>query len=112
VATNCRPAVMKMVKGLRRVKRQDSARRQDGGAVTATRAWFIEDRSVEDMAVLEDGTHADIVLNPLGVPSRMNVGQSSKRIWLGLRRPRQADRAGGRRLSCQSKQDTGRSRRP
>src|SRR5438046_6113165 len=27
------------------------------------------------MPVLEDGTHADIVLNPLGVPSRMNVGQ-------------------------------------
>ncbi|MGB7406007.1 MAG: DNA-directed RNA polymerase subunit beta, partial [Pacificimonas sp.] len=30
---------------------------------------------VEDMPFLEDGTHADIVLNPLGVPSRMNVGQ-------------------------------------
>jgi DNA-directed RNA polymerase subunit beta len=27
------------------------------------------------MPFLEDGTHADIVLNPLGVPSRMNVGQ-------------------------------------
>jgi DNA-directed RNA polymerase subunit beta len=30
---------------------------------------------IEDMPFLEDGTHADIVLNPLGVPSRMNVGQ-------------------------------------
>src|SRR5438046_10765132 len=30
---------------------------------------------VEDMPFLEDGMHADIVLNPLGVPSRMNVGQ-------------------------------------
>jgi DNA-directed RNA polymerase subunit beta len=30
---------------------------------------------VEDMPYLEDGTPADIVLNPLGVPSRMNVGQ-------------------------------------
>jgi DNA-directed RNA polymerase subunit beta len=29
----------------------------------------------EDMPFLEDGTHVDIVLNPLGVPSRMNVGQ-------------------------------------
>ena len=29
----------------------------------------------EDMPFLEDGTAADIVLNPLGVPSRMNVGQ-------------------------------------
>jgi len=31
--------------------------------------------AAEDMPFLEDGTHADIVLNPLGVPSRMNVGQ-------------------------------------
>src|SRR5262249_31459065 len=29
----------------------------------------------EDMPYLEDGTTIDIVLNPLGVPSRMNVGQ-------------------------------------
>src|SRR3546814_11916256 len=30
---------------------------------------------VEDMPHMADGTPADIVLNPLGVPSRMNVGQ-------------------------------------
>src|SRR6185503_17798700 len=30
---------------------------------------------IEDMPYLADGTHVDIVLNPLGVPSRMNVGQ-------------------------------------
>jgi DNA-directed RNA polymerase subunit beta len=30
---------------------------------------------IEDMPFLDDGTHVDIVLNPLGVPSRMNVGQ-------------------------------------
>jgi len=30
---------------------------------------------VEDMPFLADGTHVDIILNPLGVPSRMNVGQ-------------------------------------
>ena len=30
---------------------------------------------VEDMPYMVDGTPADIVLNPLGVPSRMNVGQ-------------------------------------
>ncbi|MBT5047371.1 MAG: DNA-directed RNA polymerase subunit beta, partial [Rhodospirillaceae bacterium] len=30
---------------------------------------------IEDMPYLEDGTNVDIVLNPLGVPSRMNVGQ-------------------------------------
>jgi len=31
--------------------------------------------SLEDMPYLEDGTPVDLVLNPLGVPSRMNVGQ-------------------------------------
>jgi DNA-directed RNA polymerase subunit beta len=30
---------------------------------------------VEDMPFMEDGTPADVVLNPLGVPSRMNIGQ-------------------------------------
>ena len=30
---------------------------------------------VEDVPYLEDGTPVDVVLNPLGVPSRMNVGQ-------------------------------------
>src|SRR5665213_3555799 len=30
---------------------------------------------VEDMPYMENGTPVDIVLNPLGVPSRMNVGQ-------------------------------------
>ena len=30
---------------------------------------------IEDMPYLEDGTHVDVILNPLGVPSRMNVGQ-------------------------------------
>jgi DNA-directed RNA polymerase subunit beta len=29
----------------------------------------------EDMPFLEDGTPVDVLLNPLGVPSRMNVGQ-------------------------------------
>ena len=30
---------------------------------------------IEDMPYMEDGTHIDIILNPLGVPSRMNLGQ-------------------------------------
>ena len=30
---------------------------------------------VEDMPYMEDGTPVDVVLNPLGVPSRMNIGQ-------------------------------------
>ena len=32
-------------------------------------------RPVEDMPYLEDGTPVDVILNPLGVPSRMNLGQ-------------------------------------
>ncbi|RUM41791.1 MAG: DNA-directed RNA polymerase subunit beta [Desulfurobacterium sp.] len=40
-------------------------------------------RPVEDMPFLEDGTSIDIVLNPLGVPSRMNVGQILE-VHLGL----------------------------
>ena len=31
--------------------------------------------SWEDMPFLADGTPVDVVLNPLGVPSRMNIGQ-------------------------------------
>jgi DNA-directed RNA polymerase subunit beta len=41
----------------------------------------------EDMPFLEDGTPVDIVLNPLGVPSRMNLGQIYETIlgWSGLK---------------------------
>ncbi|GIV44425.1 MAG: hypothetical protein KatS3mg035_1548 [Bacteroidia bacterium] len=35
----------------------------------------------EDMPFLEDGTPVDIVLNPLGVPSRMNLGQIYETIF-------------------------------
>ena len=38
---------------------------------------------IEDMPYMEDGTPVDIVLNPLGVPSRMNVGQTFETM-LGL----------------------------
>ncbi len=40
----------------------------------------------EDMPFLEDGTPVDIVLNPLGVPSRMNIGQIYETVlgWAGL----------------------------
>jgi len=42
---------------------------------------------VEDMPFLSDGTPVDIVLNPLGVPSRMNLGQIYETIlgWAGLK---------------------------
>ena len=37
----------------------------------------------EDMPFLEDGTPVDIVLNPLGVPSRMNIGQIYETVLVG-----------------------------
>ena len=37
----------------------------------------------EDMPFLEDGTHLDVVINPLGVPSRMNIGQVLE-VHLGM----------------------------
>jgi DNA-directed RNA polymerase subunit beta len=42
-------------------------------------------RHEEDMPFLEDGTPVDIVLNPLGVPSRMNIGQIYETVlgWAG-----------------------------
>ncbi len=42
---------------------------------------------LEDMPFLEDGTPVDIVLNPLGVPSRMNLGQIYETVlgWAGQR---------------------------
>ncbi len=41
----------------------------------------------EDMPFMEDGTPVDIVLNPLGVPSRMNIGQIYETVlgWIGLK---------------------------
>ncbi len=63
---------------------------------------------VEDMPYMADGTPCDIVLNPLGVPSRMNVGQVLEVHlgWAGQgHRPahrRHAAAARPRRPSCAS----------
>jgi len=42
---------------------------------------------IEDMPVLPDGTPVDIILNPLGVPSRMNLGQLFETMlgWAGIK---------------------------
>jgi DNA-directed RNA polymerase subunit beta len=68
------PGVMKMVKVFVAVKRKlqpgdKMAGRHGNKGVISTIV------PLEDMPYLEDGTPVDIVLNPLGVPSRMNVGQ-------------------------------------
>ncbi|MEA2839569.1 MAG: DNA-directed polymerase subunit beta [Methylobacteriaceae bacterium] len=68
------PGVMKMVKVFVAVKRKIqpgdkmAGRHGNKGVVSKIVPG-------EDMPFLEDGTPVDIVLNPLGVPSRMNVGQ-------------------------------------
>ena len=68
------PGVMKMVKVFVAVKRKiqpgDKMAGRHGNKGVVSRIV-----PIEDMPFLEDGTPVDIVLNPLGVPSRMNVGQ-------------------------------------
>ena len=68
------PGVLKMVKVFLAVKRRvqpgDKVAGRHGNKGVISRIV-----PVEDMPYMEDGTPIDIVLNPLGVPSRMNVGQ-------------------------------------
>src|SRR5699024_3875484 len=68
------PGVLKMVKVYLAVKR----RIQPGDKMAGrhgNKGVISQIVPVEDMPYLEDGTPADIVLNPLGVPSRMNIAQ-------------------------------------
>ncbi|MFN3645130.1 MAG: DNA-directed RNA polymerase subunit beta [Gemmobacter sp.] len=68
------PGVMKMVKVFVAVKRKlqpgDKMAGRHGNKGVVSKVV-----PMEDMPFLADGTTVDIVLNPLGVPSRMNVGQ-------------------------------------
>src|SRR6056297_1088587 len=68
------PGVMKMVKVFVAVKRKlqpgDKMAGRHGNKGVVSRIV-----PIEDMPHLEDGRPVDVVLNPLGVPSRMNVGQ-------------------------------------
>ncbi len=68
------PGVMKMVKVFVAVKRKlqpgDKMAGRHGNKGVISRIL-----PIEDMPHLDDGTSVDVVLNPLGVPSRMNVGQ-------------------------------------
>ncbi|GGD10376.1 DNA-directed RNA polymerase subunit beta [Pyruvatibacter mobilis] len=68
------PGVMKMVKVFVAVKRKLQPGDKMAGR-HGNKGVISKINPIEDMPYLEDGTHVDIVLNPLGVPSRMNVGQ-------------------------------------
>ncbi len=68
------PGVMKMVKVFVAVKRKIQPGDKMAGR-HGNKGVISQIVPIEDMPYLEDGTPVDIVLNPLGVPSRMNVGQ-------------------------------------
>ena len=68
------PGVMKMVKIFVAVKRKLQPGDKMAGR-HGNKGVISKIVPMEDMPYLEDGTPVDIVLNPLGVPSRMNVGQ-------------------------------------
>jgi DNA-directed RNA polymerase subunit beta len=68
------PGVMKMVKVFVAVKRKLQPGDKMAGR-HGNKGVISKIAPLEDMPHLEDGTIVDIVLNPLGVPSRMNVGQ-------------------------------------
>jgi len=68
------PGVIKIVKVFLAIKR----RIQPGDKMAGrhgNKGVISEIMPIEDMPYDEDGNPVDIVLNPLGVPSRMNVGQ-------------------------------------
>lgn len=68
------PGVLKMVKVFVAVKRKLQPGDKMAGR-HGNKGVISNIVPVEDMPHLEDGTPVDVVLNPLGVPSRMNVGQ-------------------------------------
>ena len=72
-AMNC-PGRAEDGQGPPRGQASPAARRQDGGS-SRQQGCVSKIVPVEDMPCMEDGTSVDIVLNPLGVPSRMNIGQ-------------------------------------
>lgn len=68
------PGIIKIIKVLVAVNRKVSVGDKMAGR-HGNKGVVAKILPVEDMPFLEDGTSLDIVLNPLGVPSRMNVGQ-------------------------------------
>ena len=88
------PGVSKLVKVYRIPQAQAGGRVTRWPDATVTRVSSPEIVPEEDMPHLPDGTSVEIVLNPLGVPSRMNVGQILE-THLGW-----AAEAGGYKVAC------------
>ena len=68
------PGVLKVVKFFVAVKRKLQAGDKMAGR-HGNKGVISKIVPIEDMPFLEDGTPVDVLLNPLGVPSRMNIGQ-------------------------------------
>jgi DNA-directed RNA polymerase subunit beta len=68
------PGVLKVVKVFVAVKRKLQAGDKMAGR-HGNKGVISKIVPIEDMPFLEDGTPVDVLLNPLGVPSRMNIGQ-------------------------------------
>ncbi len=99
------PGVMKMVKVFVAVKRKlqpgDKMAGRHGNKGVISRIM-----PIEDMPYLEDGTAVDLVLNPLGVPSRMNVGQILEtHLGWGFRQPGTTDRRDARYFPARTRHD-------
>ncbi len=88
------PGVLKMVKVFLAVKRKlqpgDKMAGRHGNKGVVSKVV-----PLEDMPFLEDGTPVDIILNPLGLPSRMNVGQilETHLGWASMELGKQIDEA-------------------
>ena len=99
------PGVIKMIKVYVAIKRKlsvgDKMAGRHGNKGVVSRIL-----PEEDMPYFEDGTPVDIVLNPLGVPSRMNVGQILE-IHLGWASYVWADRSGSWWKRCKTPKSCG-----
>ena len=91
------PGVIKMVKVYIAMKRKLSVGDKMAGR-HGNKGVIARILPEEDMPYLPDGTPVEIVLNPLGVPSRMNVGQILEtHLGWAAHEPGRADRRGRRR---------------
>ena len=85
MAMELQPGVNKLVRVYVTQKRKILAKAIKWPVVMVTKVSFSRVMRKEDMPFLPDGTPVQIVLNPLGVPSRMNIGQVLKLTWVGSR---------------------------